>query len=173
MRSLLLQILAVTVINLKSLPQRLWLSLATVIAVGLVVTVLLTFLAMANGFRRTIMDSGAEDIAVVLRAGSVSEINSVVLRDQVRLIEDGPGIARGADGKPQTSGELYLTVDGIKRSTGTKASLPLRGLGPRGPALRRGIVLTAGRPFNPTSSRVEVAALRHHRIVLRHGWLSA
>ena len=32
---------------------------------------------------------------VVLRGGSRSEINSVVLRDQVRLIEEGPGIARG------------------------------------------------------------------------------
>jgi putative ABC transport system permease protein len=156
MRSILLQMLAVTTINLKSLPQRLWLSLATVIAVGLVVTVLLAFLAMANGFRRTIADSGAEDIAVVLRGGSLSEINSVVLRDQVRLIEDGPGIVRGSDGKPQTSGELYLTVDGIKRSTRTKASLPLRGLGPQGPALRRGIVLTAGRLFNPGSNEIIV-----------------
>jgi putative ABC transport system permease protein len=88
MRSIFLQVLAVTTINLKSLPQRLWLSLATVIAVGLVVTVLLAFLAMANGFQRTIADSGAEDVAVVLRSGAVSEINSVVLRDQVRLIEE-------------------------------------------------------------------------------------
>ena len=156
MRSILLQILAVTVINLKSLPQRLWMSLATVTAVSLVVAVLLAFLAMANGFQRTIAGSGATDIAIVLRAGSEAEINSVVLRDQVRLIEEGPGIARGADGKPQTSGELYLTVDGIKRSTGTKANLPLRGLGPQGAALRRGIVLTSGRMFNPGSNEVVV-----------------
>jgi putative ABC transport system permease protein len=156
MRSILLQMLAVTLINLKSLPQRLWMSLATVIAVGLVVSVLLTFLAMANGFQRTIAGSGADDIAVVLRSGSEAELNSVVLLNQVRLIEDGPGIARGADGKPQTSGELYVTVDAIKRSTRTKASLPLRGLGPQGPALRRGIVITAGRMFNPGSNEVIV-----------------
>jgi len=156
MRSMLLQVLAVTVINLKSLPQRLWMSLATVTAVGLVVAVLLTFLAMANGFQRTIAGSGAADIAIVLRGGSEAEINSVVLRDQVRLIEEGPGIARGADGKPQTSGELYLTVDGIKRSTGTKANLPLRGLGPQGAALRRGVTITAGRMFNPGSNEIVV-----------------
>jgi putative ABC transport system permease protein len=161
MRSLLLQIVAVTAINLKSLPQRLWLSLATVTAVGLVVMVLLSFLAMANGFQRTIAGSGATDIAVVMRGGSQSEINSVVLRDQVRLIEDGPGIAKGADGKPQLSGELYLTVDGIKRSTGTKANLPLRGIGPQGAALRRSIALTEGRMFNPGSNEIVVGkALR-------------
>jgi putative ABC transport system permease protein len=156
MRSILLQMLAVTLINLKSLPQRLWMSLATVTAVGLVVAVLLTFLAMANGFQRTIAGSGAEDIAVVLRAGSQSELNSVVSRDQVRLIEEGPGIARGADGKPLTSGELYVTVNAIKRSTGMKASLPLRGLGLRGAALRRGIALTSGRMFNPGSNEIIV-----------------
>ena len=170
MRSIFLQVLAVTTINLKSLPQRLWLSLATVIAVGLVVTVLLAFLAMANGFQRTIADSGAEDIAVVLRSGSLSEINSVVLRDQVRLIEDGPGIAKGADGKPQISGELYLTVDGIKRSTRTKASLPLRGLGPQGPALRRGIVITAGRMFNPGSNEIIVGKALGKNRGLRSRW---
>jgi len=156
MRSILLQILAVTVINLKSLPQRLWMSLATVTAVGLVVAVLLTFLAMANGFQRTIAGSGATDIAMVLRGGSEAEINSVVLRDQARLIEEGPGIARGADGKPQTSGELYLTVDGIKRSTGTRANLPLRGLGPQGAALRRGVAIIAGRMFTQGSNEIVV-----------------
>jgi len=47
MRSLFLQIAAVTTINLKSLRQRSWLSLSTVVAVALVVMVLLSFLAMA------------------------------------------------------------------------------------------------------------------------------
>ena len=144
MRSLLLQIFAVTRINLKSIPQRFWLSLSTVIAVALVVVVLLAFLAMANGFQRTLRSAGADDIAVVLRGGSQSEINSTVTREQVRLIEEGPGIARGADGKPLTSAELYLIVDGTKRTTGTKANLPLRGIGPEGLALRKTITITQG-----------------------------
>ena len=63
MRSLLLQIAAVTSINLKSMPQRLWLSLSTIVAVALVVIVLLSFLAMANGFQRTLAGSGSPDIA--------------------------------------------------------------------------------------------------------------
>lgn len=156
MRSLLLQTIAVTVINLKSIPRRILLSLSTVVAVALVVMVLLAFLAMANGFQRTIAGSGAEDIGIVLRAGSQSEINSTVTRDQVRLIEDGPGIARGADGKPLVSPELYLVVDGIKRTTGTKANLPLRGIGEQGLALRKGIVITAGRMFSRGSNEIVV-----------------
>ena len=91
MRPLLLQIFAVTTINLKSVSQRLWLSLSTVVAVALVVVVLLSFLAMANGFRRTLAAAGADDVAIVMRAGSQAEINSTVSREQTRLIEDGPG----------------------------------------------------------------------------------
>src|SRR5499426_73075 len=123
MRPLLLQIAAVTRINIKSMPQRLWLSLSTVMAIALVVVVLLSFLAMANGFQQTLTSSGADDVAIVLRGGSQAEINSTVARDQVRLLEEAPGIARDADGKPLLSAELYLVVDGVKRSSQTKANL--------------------------------------------------
>jgi putative ABC transport system permease protein len=156
MRSLLLQVAAVTAINVKSISQRLWLSLSTVIAVALVVMVLLAFLAMANGFSRTIAGSGAEDVAIVLRGGSQAELNSVILRDQVRLIEEGPGIAKKPDGKPLASAELYLVVDGIKRSSQTKANLPLRGIGQEGSAVRKGITIMAGRMFNPGSNEIVV-----------------
>src|SRR2546421_75152 len=64
MGSLFNQVLAVTSINLKSITQRRWLSLSTVIAIALVVVVLLAFLAMANGFQRTIAGSGADEIMV-------------------------------------------------------------------------------------------------------------
>jgi putative ABC transport system permease protein len=156
MRSLLLQIAAVTAINVRSIPQRLWLSLSTVVAVALVVMVLLAFLAMANGFKRTIAGSGSPDIAVVLRGGSQAELNSVILRDQIVLIEEGPGIARNAEGKPLVSAELYLTVDGIKRSTNTRANLPLRGIGREGAAVRKGIRIAEGRMFNPGSNEIVV-----------------
>jgi len=156
MRSLLLQIVAVTTINLKSIPRRLLLSLSTVVAVALVVMVLLAFLAMANGFQRTIAGSGSEDIGIVLRAGSQAEINSTVTREQVRLVEDGPGIARGGDGKALVSPELYLVVDGIKHTTKTKANLPLRGIGEQGFTLRKGIVITAGRMFNRGTNEIVV-----------------
>jgi putative ABC transport system permease protein len=150
------QIGAITLMNLLSLPQRLWLSLSTVLAIALVVIVLLTFLAMANGFRRTVEGSGATDVAVILRGGSQSEINSTISRDQVRLIEDAPGIARNGAGEPLTSAELYVVVDGVKRASGTKANVPLRGLGAKGAALRRGITLVTGRMFNPGANEIVV-----------------
>ena len=117
MRSLFLQIAAVTTINLKSLQQRLWLSLSTVVAIALVVIVLLSF-AMANGFRRTIEGSGADDVAVVLRGGSQSEINSVVSRDQAQLIEEGAGIAQRFRG--QAVGLSRALSHGRRRQAGDR-----------------------------------------------------
>jgi len=156
MRPFLRQVAAVTYINIKSIPQRFWLSFSTVLAIALVVVVLLSFLAMANGFRLTLTNSGADDVAIVLRGGSQSEINSTISRDQVRLIESGPGIARSGDGKPLVSAELYLVVDGIKRSSQTKANLPLRGVGTEGAAVRKGIKIVEGRMFNPGANEIVV-----------------
>jgi putative ABC transport system permease protein len=156
MRSLLLQITALTLMNLRSVPKRFWLSLSTVIAVMLVVVVLLAFLAMQNGFRQTLASAGAEDVAIVLRAGSQSELASVVTRDQVQLIEEAPGIVKSPDGKPLVSAELYLVVDGIKHSSQTKANLPLRGIGREGMTARKGITMIAGRMFSPGSNEIVV-----------------
>jgi len=156
MRPFLLQVAAVTLINIKSMPQRFWLSLSTVMAIALVVVVLLSFLAMANGFQQTLTSSGADDVAIVLRGGSQAEINSTVARDQVRLLEEAPGIARDADGKPLLSAELYLVVDGVKRSSQTKANLPLRGIGTAGAAVRKGIRIVEGRMFNTGANEIVV-----------------
>jgi putative ABC transport system permease protein len=80
----------------------------------------------------------------------------VILRDQIVLIEEGPGIARNPQGKPLTSAELYLTVDGLKRSSNTRANLPLRGIGQEGAAVRKNIRIAEGRMFNPGTNEIVV-----------------
>lgn len=154
--SLASQIVTVTAINLKSIPQRFWISLSTVVAVALVVAVLLSFLAMANGFQQTLRGTGSTDVAMLLRGGAGAEINSSVTRDQLRLIEEAPGIARTAEGKPLVSGELYVVVDGVKKETGTKANIALRGLGSEGHGLRDGFRIVEGRMFESGAAEIVV-----------------
>lgn len=150
------QIAAVTMINLRSIPQRWGMSLATVISIALVVGVLLGFLAMANGFRATVEGSGSDDVAVMLRAGSQAELNSGFGRDTVRLVETAPGLARDAQGEAILSAELYVIANGTKRSSGTDANLPMRGVGADASALRRGFELIDGRMFAEGSSELVV-----------------
>ena len=156
--SILNQTGAVIAMNVRSIPQRLWMSIATVTAIALVVAVLLGFLALGNGFRQTLSGSGARDVAIVLRDGSGAELNSVISRDQVQLLEGAPGVARGPDGRPRISSELFVVVDGIKKSSGTKANMPLRGLGPEGLAVRKQARLREGRMFTPGSNEIVVGA---------------
>lgn len=153
--SLWLETAAVTNLNLRSLPQRFWMSVSTVVAIALVVTVLLAFLAMGNGFRKTLSGAGAEDIALILRKGSTGELSSVVTRDEQRVIDEAPGIVR-RDGKPLNSPELYVVVDATKKASGTKANMPLRGLGPNGLALRPQAAIIDGRMFAPGSNEIVV-----------------
>lgn len=150
------QIKTVTAISLQSLPQRLGLSAITVLSVALVVGVLLGFLSMAKGFQQTVKSSGAKDIAVVLRSGSQGEITSNVSLEQVRLLSEGPGVARDADSVPQISPEIYVIVDGVKRSTKTEANLPLRGLTLTGVAMRKNVRITQGRMFEPGMNEIVV-----------------
>ena len=151
------QITAVVMMNLRSLPQRLWMSLATLLAVAVVVAVLLAFLAMGNGFHVTVSGSGSDSLAVVMRKGSQAELNSVLKRDQVNILETAPGIASDAVG-PMVSAELYVIVDGYKRTSGTEVNLPLRGLSQRGIDLREGVEIVAGRMFEAGRNEIVVGA---------------
>ena len=157
MASLLNQIGAVTALNVRSIPQRGAMSIASVVAVALTIAVLLFFLALSNGLKRTVEGSGADDVAIVLREGSNAELNSVVTRDQLNILATGPGVV-ARDGRPMVSGELLVIVDGVKRDTGTNANMPFRGIGAEGLALRRGVTITQGRMFAPGTNEIVVGA---------------
>lgn len=157
MASLLNQIGAVTALNVRSIPQRSAMSIASVVAVALTIAVLLFFLALSNGLKRTVEGSGADNVAIVLREGSNAELNSVVSRDQLNILATGPGVV-SRDGRPVISGELLVIVDGVKRATGTNANMPFRGIGAEGLSLRRGVMITQGRMFTPGTNEIVVGA---------------
>jgi putative ABC transport system permease protein len=155
MGRILSQVAAIASMNIRSIPQRLWMSLSTVVAIALVVAVLLAFLAMGNGFRQAQSSAGAADIAIMMRDGAQTEINSAVTREQADLIEEAPGIAR-QDGRPLVSAELYVIVDGTSRSNGLRANLPLRGLPLSGVALRHNVRIAEGRLFAAGTNEIVV-----------------
>ena len=156
--SLLRQTGSVIALNVRSIPQRLWMSSATVVSVALVVAVLLGFLSLANGFNQTLKGSGATDVAIVLRDGAEAELNSSMSKEQSDLLGQGPGVKAGPDGSPLVSSELMLVVDGIKKSSGTKANMPMRGIGPDGLLVRKQAKITQGRMFTPGSNEIVVGA---------------
>jgi len=155
MNSFISQTFAVINMNFRSLPRRIWMSLAMILASAVVVAILLAFLAMAKGFEVTLKGAGADDVAIFLREGAAFELNSVISRDQLALIETAPGIVKDTAG-PVLSAELYVIVDGLKKTTHTEANIPLRGIALRGVEMRDGFKLLDGRMFTPGTNEMIV-----------------
>ncbi len=59
---------------------------------------------MARGFQATLVASGSEGNAIVLRAGADSEMDSAITLDEVRVIDDAPGVERDAGGAAGVAG---------------------------------------------------------------------
>ncbi len=128
------------------MPQRLASSVVAVIGVGAVVGVFAGVLSMASGFEKTMLSAGSEGTAVVIRAGSSSELSSGLSNNQVQVIANAPGVLRDDDG-PVMSAELYVLVDLAKKSNNSEGNLPLRGVQDGAIKVRDNISIVEGRIF--------------------------
>jgi putative ABC transport system permease protein len=149
------QILSVTLFNLRTIPERKGSAIAAAVGIAGVVAVLVGVLSIAEGFRAAMTATGADDVAIVLRSGADSEMTSGLSREEVRIINDAPGVARNADG-PLTSAELFVIINLPKRSTGTDANVPFRGVEKAAFAVRGDMEIIEGVMFE--SGRNEVIA---------------
>ena len=151
------QVAAITMFGLQSLPQRRGAALSTVIGIAGVVTVLVGVLSIAAGFEQAMNASSAPDAAIVLRSGSTSEMDSGFDRSEAQVIADAPGLARNAQGV-MASPELFVIIDEPKRSTGTDANVPLRGVGPAVASVYDGFKIVRGRMFESGKEEVIVGS---------------
>ncbi|MDE3071888.1 MAG: ABC transporter permease [Pseudomonadota bacterium] len=144
------QTLSVAGVGISTLGQRIGASSVIVIGIAGVVGVLVALLAMGDGFQATLQQTGSNDTAIVLRGGSNAELNSVLERDDLGVIADAPGVARGSDGKPLASAELSVVADLPKKSEpGAEANVSIRGVGDEAWALRPNVKIVQGRRFRP------------------------
>jgi putative ABC transport system permease protein len=84
-------------------------------------------LALAQGFRATLVASGSAANAIVRRAGADSEMVSAIALEELRTIEDAAGVARDARG-PLASGEVVVIAAFPLARTGTDANVQVRGV---------------------------------------------
>ena len=141
------QIAHVTLINIRNIPNRLGTSLVIVVGIAGVVGVLVSVLAMAEGFRHTLASTGRSTRVIMLRAGSDAELSSGVARDQATLLAGMPAIARDADGRPLLSAELVVMVDLPRRGQSEPNNVPFRGVQPPAFGIRDEVAIVEGRPF--------------------------
>jgi len=143
--------------NLRSLWVRRGATILTVLGMGATVAVVAGVLALQQGFETLFTESGRNDVLVYLRPGATRETDSGIQRETANtLIKTRPEIAKGENGVPLASAEVFLALRRNKIEGG-ETNVPIRGVQPQvwrihDESLRVG----EGRRFEPGSDEVVV-----------------
>ncbi|MDE0193690.1 MAG: ABC transporter permease [Gammaproteobacteria bacterium] len=135
------EILQITLVGLRSIPQRLGESCVVAIGIGCVVWVLIMALAMLGSLTDTLRATGHPDRALVLRDGAVAESLSSLTRDDVARLRSLPNIARLPGGDVAMSPEVLVSV----MPDDVNGLVLVRGLTAAGFELRPELILVEGR----------------------------
>jgi putative ABC transport system permease protein len=144
--SALTEIAAVSMMNIRSLPQRIGTSSVVVIGIAGVVAVLISVLAMSTGLVKALQNTGPDNRAIVVSTGANAELVSVLTNEETLAIGNSAGIKKGVDGRALASPEILMIVNLFKRD-GSEAGAPLRGITQQGFAVHPEIEVVSGRGF--------------------------
>ncbi len=134
--------------NLRSARERWTSSLVAVIGIAGTVGVFVAMLALARGFKATVVSSGLPQNAIVQRSGADSEMTSIMTLEDVRVVEDAPQVARNASA-PLVSPEVVVICALPLRGEGSDANVQVRGVLPRVLGVRDQVKLVEGRFLTP------------------------
>jgi putative ABC transport system permease protein len=140
------QTLAVSAVSLRTIPQRLGSTGVAIVGFAGVVVVFVSVLSIAAGFTAAMRGSGSPTRAIVMRSGADSEMTSGLSGADVDQIKQAPGLRRNGQ-TPLASAELFVIIDLPKKSTGTSANVPMRGIEPTTAQVREEMSLIEGRMF--------------------------
>ena len=137
------------VYNLRSLRARWTSTVVAVLGIAGTVGVFVAMLSLARGFEATLVASGSPQNAIVRRAGSTSEMDSGIPVDQVRVIEDAPGVARAPGIGTLVSPEVVVVAAFPLKGRDTDANTQVRGVSVKALDVRPTMRLVEGRMFRP------------------------
>ncbi len=144
------------VYNVRSLGARWTSTVVAVLGIAGTVGVFVAMLSLARGFEATLVASGSPNNAIVRRAGATSEMDSSVMLEQVRVVEDAPGIERGGGAGPLVSPEVVVIASFPLKGRGTEGNAQVRGVSLKALAVRPTVKIVAGRAFQPGLSELLV-----------------
>ena len=136
------------VYNFRSVKARWTSSIVAVLGIAGTVGVFVAMLSLARGFRATLVASGSGDNAIVLRAGATSEMMSVIRVEDIKILQDAPGVARSSEA-PLVTSEVVVVAPFPLRTTGTDANGQVRGVSANVLTIRRNVKIVQGRMFQP------------------------
>ncbi len=141
-----MQVVSVARFSVQTIPQRLGSSASAAFGIAGVVAVMVGVLSISQGILHMVKQSSTPENALVLRSGSSSELVSGLSGTDAEVIAEASGV-RDWEGRPAASPELFLIINLPKRTTGTDANVPLRGVKPEAFAVRDRLQIVEGRAF--------------------------
>jgi len=155
------QTLTVTILGVRTIPQRLGPSIVAVVGIAGVVVVFVSVLSIGEGFRAALVGAGSPSRAIVMRNGSESEMTSGLTGPETDIIKQAPGLAH-ENNVAMAAAEMYVVIDLNKRSTSTPANVPIRGIEPESLTIRPEVRVVQGRllQFGTNEAIVGRAAVR-------------
>ena len=142
--------------NFRSIRARWTSTIVAILGIAGTVGVFVAMLSLARGFRATLVSSGSPGNALIMRAGSTSEMMGGITLDSIKVIQDKPGIAREPSGAPLLTQEVVGVIPVPLISTGTDANVQVRGVSPNVLEIRNFGKITQGRLFQPGLSELVV-----------------
>ena len=146
------QVIKLCSITLLSLPYRLTSSFVAIFSIACVTAVLLSVLTLIDGMNKTMEKSGWDSTLLVMRAGSTSELQSVLFPIEVNNMLNHPLVIRDKDDRPLFSAEMFVNAETKLRGmdgSNELLSLALRGVSGGAGKMRPNFKLVAGRQFKP------------------------
>lgn len=158
---------AVAMFSLQSIPQRLGSSITTAVGIAGVVGVFVGALSIAEGFRAAMSVTGWAKISRSYCAKARTANCPAAFRVKRRgLLSMRPAWFVRMMGACAASSELFVMINLPKKSTGTDANVPLRGVQKAAMEVRSDFRILEGRAFEPgpepksLSGRVQTAPSR-------------
>ncbi|MBI3805183.1 MAG: ABC transporter permease [Nitrospirae bacterium] len=124
--------------------------------IALVIFVFSAVLMLANGLEKTLVGTGSDKNAIVVRRGADSEFMSMLDRTAVNIIKSQPEIAADRDGKRLAAAEVVVLINLLKRGTNKPSHIEIRGVAPESLSMRTQVKLVEGRLWRPGLSEVVV-----------------
>jgi putative ABC transport system permease protein len=150
------QVASLTMLGLRTIPRRSGMASLIVISISGVVAVLVAVLSMVEGLNHAMQGSGRPDTAIVLRAGAVTEMGSVLTLDAVHRLGNSPDVKRDSQGKPLVSAEMVRLVSLQRVSDGADINTVVRGVQDTAFTIRPELKIVAGRHFKSGTAEMLV-----------------
>lgn len=126
----------------------------TLFGIALVVFVFCGSQMLSNGMKETLVSTGHDENAIVIRKASQTEVQSIINLDQGQIVQTFPEIAKTKDGSPLITHEVFVLITLPTRNSNEDGNVTVRGVTEKSFELRPNIKLVEGRMWKDPGSEI-------------------